>query len=100
MNTKMIRYILGKMLGVEAVLLLLPALVSLIYREFSGIYFLIPAGIIGVMYGIRSEEAREQEHIREGRDGHCRQCVDSVVVVRSAALLAVGEYPVLSGCFF
>ncbi len=31
MNTKMIRYILAKMLGVEAILLLLPALVSLIY---------------------------------------------------------------------
>ena len=42
MNTKMIRYILWKMLGVEAALLLLPALVSLIYREFSGVYFLVP----------------------------------------------------------
>ena len=28
MNTKMIRYILAKMLGVEAILLLLPALVQ------------------------------------------------------------------------
>ena len=50
MNTKMIRYILGKMLGVEAVLLLLPALVSFIYQEISGIYFLIPAAILAALY--------------------------------------------------
>ncbi len=35
MNTKMIRYILAKMLGVEALLLLLPALVGVIYQEKS-----------------------------------------------------------------
>ena len=33
MNTKMIRYILAKMLGVEALLLLLPAFVAVIYGE-------------------------------------------------------------------
>ena len=31
MNRKMIMYILGKMLGVEAVLLLLPTVVGIIY---------------------------------------------------------------------
>mgnify|MGYP007002741415 FL=1 len=35
----MIGYILGKMLGVEALLLLLPAFVGLIYQEKSGISF-------------------------------------------------------------
>ena len=33
MNKKMIIYILGKMLGVEGALLLIPAVVSLIYGE-------------------------------------------------------------------
>lgn len=33
MNTKMIRYILAKMLGVEAALLLLPAFVGVLYKE-------------------------------------------------------------------
>ena len=42
MNTKMIRYILGKMLGAEALLLMLPALVGAIYGEHEGISFLIP----------------------------------------------------------
>ena len=61
MNTKMIRYILAKMLGVEAILLLLPALVSLIYGEFSGVYFLIPSGILIVIYllvGMKKPEKR------------------------------------------
>ena len=41
MNTKMIRFILGKMLGVEAILLLIPALVGLIYGEKEGMLSLI-----------------------------------------------------------
>lgn len=59
---KMIRYILGKMLGVEAVLLMLPALVSLIYRERSGIYFVATALILTVFYllmGVKRPEERE-----------------------------------------
>lgn len=39
MNKKMIIYILGKMLGVEGAVLLIPALVSLIYGEKSGFLF-------------------------------------------------------------
>ena len=39
MNYSMIRFILGKMLLIEGVLLLLPAIVSLIYQERSGIWF-------------------------------------------------------------
>lgn len=39
MNRRMILYILARMLGVEAALLLLPALVSCLYGEGSGIAF-------------------------------------------------------------
>ena len=46
MNKKMIVYILGKMMGVEGLLLLIPALVSLIYHEKSVISFLIVAAIL------------------------------------------------------
>ena len=47
MNKKMIVYILGKMLGVEGAVLLIPALVPLIYREKSG----VPSLIVGVILG-------------------------------------------------
>lgn len=50
MNKKMIVYILGKMLGVEGAVLLIPALVSLIYRETSGFAFLIVSAILGIIF--------------------------------------------------
>lgn len=50
MNKKMIVYILGKMLGVEGVVLLLPALVSLIYQEKTGISFLIVSALLILIY--------------------------------------------------
>lgn len=78
MNTKMIRYILAKMLGVEAVLLLLPALVSFIYREFSGVFFLIPAGILGVVYLLLGMKKPENRTIY-GKEG--------MIVVSSAWIL-------------
>ena len=68
MNTKMIRYILGKMLGVEAVLLLLPALVSFIYQEISGIYFLIPAAILAALYLLHGRKKPEKSNIY-GKEG-------------------------------
>ena len=46
----MIIYILGKMLGVEGALLLIPAVVSLIYGEKTGISFLAVAAVLGVIY--------------------------------------------------
>lgn len=61
MNTKMIRYIIGKMLGVEGMLLLLPAIVGFAYGEKSAVYFLITAGILIVIYlllGIKKPENR------------------------------------------
>lgn len=78
MNTKMIRYILAKMLGVEAILLLLPALVSLIYGEFSGVYFLIPSGILIVIYLLVGMKKPENRTIY-GKEG--------MVIVASAWIL-------------
>ena len=45
MNKKMIVYILGKMLGTEGLLLLIPAVVSLLYKEKTGVYFLVVAAV-------------------------------------------------------
>lgn len=68
MNTKMIRFILGKMLGVEAILLLIPALVGLIYREKEGMFFLIPAVILVFIYLVAGRKKPEKTTIY-GRDG-------------------------------
>ena len=58
--------------------MLLPALVSLVYREFSGIYFLIPAGIIGVVYLLFGVKKPENRNIY-GKEG--------MVIVASAWIL-------------
>lgn len=51
MNTKMIRYILGKMMGVEALLLLLPVIVGIIYGEKKEVVaFLIPIAILVFLF--------------------------------------------------
>ena len=45
MNTRIIRFVLSNVLKLEALLLLLPCAVALIYAEKNGIYFLITAAI-------------------------------------------------------
>lgn len=92
MNTKMIRYILGKMMGVEGVLLLLPAFVSLIYQEFCGVYFLIPTVILFVAYFLFGRKSPANRTIY-GKEG--------MVIVASAWILwsLFGALPFcLSGC--
>ena len=50
MNLKMTRYMLGKMLGIEAIVLLIPMVVSLIYGEAGWKYFGITSLILVVVY--------------------------------------------------
>ena len=50
MNTKMTFYIIGKMLGVEAVILLIPAGVAFLYGERSGCTFLIVSFVLEMIY--------------------------------------------------
>ena len=84
MNTKMIRYILAKMLGVEALLLLLPAFVSLLYRETEGIYFLIPAAVLTVIYLLAGRKKPKQAEIY-GKGGSGKR-LDLMVHVRRPAV--------------
>jgi len=59
MNKKMILYILGKVLGAEGILMLIPAIVSFAHRERSGISFLIAAIPLLVIYltlGLRAPQ--------------------------------------------
>ena len=68
MNTKMIRYILCRMLGVESVLLMIPVIVAALYQEMSGIAFLIPAGILLLQFFLAGVKKPEQSHIY-GKEG-------------------------------
>ncbi len=68
MNKKMTIYILGRMLGVEAALMLVPAIVSLIYREDGWKAFLITSGILFFVYLIFGRKKPKDSTIY-GKDG-------------------------------
>ena len=68
MNTKMVRYILCRMLGVEAALLLVPVLVAVIYQEKCGIVFLIPIAILCLLFLVAGRKRPEHGQIY-GKEG-------------------------------
>ncbi len=78
MNYRMTGYILGKMLGVEAAVLLIPALVSVIYGEDDHWSFLITSAVLLVLFLIFGRKKPEHSTIY-GKDG--------LVIVASAWIL-------------
>lgn len=68
MNTKIVRYILCRMLGVEAALLLVPVLVAVIYQEKCGIVFLIPIVILCLLFLVAGRKRPEHGQIY-GKEG-------------------------------
>lgn len=68
MNTKIVRYILCRMLGVEAALLLVPVLVAVIYQEKCGIVFLIPIIILCLLFLMVGRKRPEHGQIY-GKEG-------------------------------
>ena len=58
MNMKMTTYILGKMLGVEAAVLILPAFVGTLYNEDVTSFFITSAILMGffLIFGVRKPQ--------------------------------------------
>lgn len=68
MNRKMTTYILGRMLGVEAVVLLIPAFVSVIYGEEGWKAFLLTSAILAVFTFFFGRK-KPQDSTIYGKDG-------------------------------
>ena len=69
MNRRMVFYTVGHIATVEAALLLLPALVSLIYLEKSGISFLITAALsltVGLAFILLFKPKSRMIYAKEG----------------------------------
>lgn len=67
MNYGIIRYIVGKMLLMEGVLLLIPAFVSLLYGEAEGIWFLAVMALLGVISLALSKKPKDMSlYAKEG----------------------------------
>ena len=64
----MILHILGKMMGVEGLLLLIPALVGLICQEKCAVYFVITAAVLAVIFLLTGRKKPENTMLY-GKDG-------------------------------
>ena len=62
MNRAIIRYVLGSVLKIEAILMLLPCIVALIYKEQEGLWFLLVACIAGLI-GIAMTFKNPKNHV-------------------------------------
>ena len=86
MNISIIRYILGWVLNIEAVLMLFPCLTAAIYQERSGIYFLITMVLCGGI-GILSTFRKPKNTVFYAKEG-------LVVVALSWIFLSIfGAFP-------
>lgn len=68
MNSSIIRFILGYVLKIEAILMLLPCLVALIYQEQEGLYFLLVAFLCMILGWLmtRKKPANYVFYLKEG----------------------------------
>lgn len=78
MNKRMIMYIIGKMMGVEGAVLLIPAFVSWIYGEKNGIVFLAVSAVLMLVYLMFGKKVPEVKTI---------YAKEGLVVVGSAWIL-------------
>lgn len=68
MNTSMIRYIVGYILKIEALFMLLPCLVAVIYQEQEGFYYLLIAILCG-LFGILMTIRKPKNHVFYLKEG-------------------------------
>ncbi|MCD8355320.1 MAG: TrkH family potassium uptake protein [Clostridia bacterium] len=68
MNTPIIRYILGHVLRIEGLLLLLPCLIAVYFREEQGIYFLLTAAICILLGAVMTRNKPQNSifYLKEG----------------------------------
>ena len=101
MNTSIIRYILGQVLKVEAVFLLLPCLIALIYQEDQGFSFLVMVVICGLL-GVLSTLKKPDSDIFYLKEGCVATALSWIVLSIFGALpfVITGEIPSFTDAMF
>ncbi|WP_295209653.1 TrkH family potassium uptake protein [Ruminococcus sp.] len=68
MNSSIIRFILGHVMRIEALLMLLPCIVSLVYGDFEGVYYLGTACVLLVLgyFMARKKPENSVFYLKEG----------------------------------
>lgn len=101
MNRAIIRYILGNVLKIEAVLMLLPCIVSLIYKEQEGNYFLLVAFLAGII-GISMTLKKPQNHVFYLKEGCIITALSWIIlsIVGCLPFTLTGEIPIFTDALF
>lgn len=85
MNYKMIAYVVGCVLEIEAVLLLLPALVGFYYGESSAVFFLLTALLCGIL-GLFPLTKKPKNTVLFAREGFVATALSWIVMSLMGAL--------------
>lgn len=101
MNIAFIIYIIGWILSIEAVSLLLPALVGLIYQEQVGLYYLI-SGVGCLIFGLILTRKKPKNQKLFAREGFALVALCWIVLslVGALPLFFSGEIPSFTNAFF
>lgn len=94
MNTSIIRYTLGQVMKIEALLMLLPCIVAVLYGEEEGFAYLISLAICGIL-GIISTLKKPSNHIFYLKEGCIATALSWIVLSFFGALpfILSGEIP-------
>lgn len=85
MNTSIIRYTLGQVMKIEALLMLLPCIVAVLYGEEEGFAYLISLSLCGI-FGIISTLKKPSNHIFYLKEGCIATALSWVVLSFFGAL--------------
>lgn len=101
MNRAIIRYILGSVLKIEAALMLLPCIVSLIYQEREGIWYLLVAFLAGIL-GIAITAKKPKNHIFYLKEGCIITSLSWIMlsIVGCLPFVLTGEIPSFTDAIF
>ena len=102
MNRRMIMHTLGRIMQLEAVLLIIPLAVALIYRETTALYFVLTAAGAAVFGVILTCIAHPRTHVIYARDGFVLVALAWLFLSLFGALPFVlsGEIPSYVDAFF
>lgn len=101
MNFRMIIYILGWVLNMEALLMGLPCLTAVIYRETNGVYFLLMM-VIGGLLGWMATRKKPENTVFYAKEGFVTVALSWIVLSFFGAMpfYMSGEIPVLEDALF
>lgn len=101
MNKKMVIRILGIVMGVEAILLLFPFIVGLIYKEDSGVHYLITSILCALLY-IFSSKIKVEKKAIYAKEGFVITSLAwiSMSLMGAIPLYSCGDFPTYVDALF